>query len=114
MSKVTTISFMPPEMGMYFRKDFLRIPVPKMCDDCSVLMDMYTKYLKKFHRRGRHHPNQWKNLVKLQIDFLEIYEQAKTKEEDPETKKKAHTSGPFYRFKIPHRYNQGLYHALKF
>ena len=107
---ITTISIIPPEIIQYFNKKLLIVPI---IDDCKVLWACYLYITDVLYRKWHNYPNKLAKCKKLEMQFLELYERAKKKEE--ETKRfEFRPMRLLYHIGMSHKRNQAIYSRLRY
>lgn len=82
---MTIVTTLPPEILNYYASELLSKPIPNFYDDSSTLYKKYNYILKNLERKCNN-VEKLEAFKGLETKFLELYEQAKTKEEDYEKK----------------------------
>ena len=112
-SIITTITPLPPIVKQLFDGILLQRPCPKFCDDCETLWKIYL-YICSLIKKLDKHPIKLEKSKKLQKTFLELYERAKTKENELQKK----GSQAYKRFgnyiNLPHKGDRNLFTKLGF
>jgi len=104
-----SITVIPPKILEYYSHILLNNPI-KFRDDLEKIWNMYL-YVKKILYK------KVKNKIKLEEldkEFLEIYERAKKKEKDINTKTENKTKMPFYFITMPNKGDQNIFDRLRY
>ena len=76
-------------------------------------MRIYLYIEKRLLPKARNQPKKRQKCEELKREFMELYERAKKKEENPETEKKNQTKRPFYRIKCPDGRSKTIFDRLR-
>ena len=109
---ITTITI-PPEILQYYDTLLLRRPVSYFKDGSKDLLRVYqwiVKHLKKKCMKDEFRRNKFEQLEKR---FLELYEQAKIKEERNKENKEIAANQFFYRFGKPDKYGRRIFDRFR-
>ena len=106
-------SVRPPDIRQYFNKAMLTTPCPKFRESCETLWKIYQR-LKKDWRKVERIPSMLEKCLKLEKEFLEIYERALAKEKECEGKKDHATQAFFYYIERIDREGEEAFRFAKF
>jgi hypothetical protein len=105
----TTFTF-PPPIHQEFSRGLLCAPWPKYSDR---LWKYYQHVKTKLMKRAEYSPQKKKKCLELEQEFLELYEQAKVKEEKSQTAFRNKAEGPFYYPRFSSKGDKRLYWGLR-
>ncbi len=109
-----TNTSIPPEIIQHFNSILLSMPMPKMCDDCDTLWQIY-QYIKIcLQKKTSDNPNSDAKFLKLEREFLEKYEQAYQKEKKWKEQNKMENRTPFSYITISNPRNRAVFEGLRF
>ena len=109
-----TVSVSLPHIFEYLDPLLLSKPCPKFGEDCETLWRVYQYILRKLKPKARGNLAWLENIEKLEKEFLEIYERAKTKENEL---KKTHGKSfppPGLYFEGSHRRVPRIYQKIRY
>jgi len=86
----------------------------KVYDDCETFGKIYLHIKFKLIPKAEGNPKKLELVTKLQKQFLELYERAKTKEKDIKEAAGESYNQSFYRIGIPHKGHRNIFDGLRF
>ena len=111
--KITTKSVLPPPIVQYYDRVLLSKPYISG-DCCARLMRIFRWIEGKLAKKISSCPKRRARYLKLEEEFLELYERAKTKEEELEAKGENPTKVPFYRIRGIDKRHERVFDRLRF
>jgi len=106
------ISDLPPLISQHFNKDLLSLPCPKFNDDVSRI-DRIFKYFERKLLKKCKDEYQRKEIEELLKIYREKHERIVKKEKELKAKTSHKTKDPFYRFKIPSKFDGLIFDRLR-
>jgi hypothetical protein len=102
---------MIPEIKIDFMANLLSVPMPYMGDDSDTLIRIFNYINIKLAKRVGKCPIRQKKFIKLQQEFLDLYEKIEKKE----LEKEAEGSGkePFHFIRLPDKRRQRIFWSLR-
>jgi hypothetical protein len=113
MTTISTLSTLPPIIQQYFNPLLLSTPC-KFRDDSTDLIKFYQgikRLITKKRYSGKWHPNL--EIEKKLIEFEDLYESIKIKEENIKEKTNHRTKEPFYSFGYIDKKSEDLYSRFR-
>lgn len=110
---ITTISSLPPDIQKHFNPELLSLN-PRCCDNSQTLYEIYIFIKEKLMKRAKSNPIRWEYCLKLEKEFLELYERAKIKEEELKEEKYHRTKEPYYCINLSDKRYEQIFIRLKF
>lgn len=107
----TTTIVIPPLISEHYDGRLIYKPIIR--DDSVILWKVYRYIKKNLMKKIEALPKRKEKCLTLEKKFLEIYEQAKTKEEVSKTEKKNKTQEPFYRIRIADKRRRTILEGLR-
>lgn len=108
--KITTL---PPEVRQHFDALLLSTPLPEFRDNLKLIWRMYLFIKQKLMKKANYNENTKKRAERLEQEFLELYERAKTKEEKLGEKAENEAKGLFYHINLPNRGFENIFWGLR-
>lgn len=108
------ITILSPEITQILDKNLLSKPTIKFYDDCERIWKIFQYIERKLKKKCKNHPEMLQKYLKLQQEFMELYERAKTKEDEYEKKKGKPFGQPFHYFKYTDKRYKEIYSGLRF
>lgn len=110
---ITNTEILPPQILSYFNNYLLSTPMAKLYDDSETLLKIYEKIISKLSKKTVKDTVRAEKFNILKLEFMELYERAKTKEKELEEKTGIHCGQPFYRFRETDKRNKGLFNKFR-
>jgi hypothetical protein len=107
----STTTDIPIPMHKY-NKNLLSCPMPKMYDDSETLYQMY-QYIKLKLQKKCNYGNRQDKFLKLEKEFLDIYEQIKKKEKNIETETGQSVGKPFYYIRVTDKRIEKIFSGIR-
>ncbi len=109
-----TISIIPPKILEYFDRLLLSRPTAKFCEDSDTLYRIYQYIKLKLQKKTYHCPIQDKKFIEMEMEFLNLYGRAKTKEDEYKEKTGESLRQPFDYFRSTPRRHKGVFDGIKY
>lgn len=90
-----TVYILPPEVKQFFDKHLLSKPWPTFGDTLETFWSIYLYISRNLMRKACYNNSRYENAIKLEQEFLKLYEQAAAKEKYLEAKTSNKAQRPF-------------------
>ena len=107
------ITVIPPEIITYYDKLLLFLPFPPIGDSLVKFKGMF-EYILEVAEKLKKFPVEYMRFKKLTLEYFDLYERIKTKEENQGATSRNRTKEPFYFVRIASRRHERILTRLRF
>ena len=108
---VESINVLPPLICQKYDKKLLTYPTPDFCDNEKLLLEVYNRIIKRFERK-KYSKQETEKVLKLKLQFEELYERIKKKKEEQTSEILYKAQEMFYRIVLPKRSSNRIFNGF--